>query len=272
MSDRSDLSSRTPWSVIHREAHDDPTSKGSDDDEHENDEDYDDEPPKRREPPERGPLGTRSRQRIAYVVPIESGAPLSLGPLVGPRCALSAFIGAPNVLSRWKTSLAIVEGTIWRISPSYRENDTLEVAESVGDVYVSDGNVVSVHGYEDIVEAWLRGLVRVAEDPAQADATILETTPATFHTALLTWKGWTVTIASVALRELERATLPRPPAAPEDPAALFARAREGDRDASLLLEDEAWRLRNLTLYRFARATSEGKTAIARLYASRVRLP
>lgn len=243
------------WPSIHREAQLD--REGWDEDDYDElDEDNEPIPPP--PPRERGPLGRRSSRRIAYAALDESRAPLSLGPMAETERARKSFSGVLRFLGPSK-HLAILDGTLWQV----------DGMENGAWVNVSEARIVSLHTYAEVVDAWLRALVHAAEDPVRADATLRETTPDTFQEALLAWQDWSLTLAIATLEQLERSTIPRGTAT--DVPALFARARAGDRDASLVLEDEAWRIRDLTLYRFARATTEGKSAAARLYGARVRL-
>lgn len=121
----------------------------------------------------------------------------------------------------------------------------------------------------EIFEAWLVALLLVSSDVARSEQAVLGADPKRFSELLRDWDGLRSTLAERAVVEARR--LRAIPDATEPLEALFRMAGDGDVDAARMLEKAAFRARNLVAWRFARAVSDGRQAVASLYRSRVKL-
>lgn len=110
-------------------------------------------------------------------------------------------------------------------------------------------------------------------DPAGAEAKLRDATSGNWEQLYKHYEGMSPSIAENTKAELERATgaLARAKAKNRSTKELFELAADEDRDAAQLLELAAIRDRNFMLWRYARAVAEGKTTIAGMYKSRVKL-
>ncbi len=220
-------------------------------------------PQKRR--PVRGQLGLRSRGRSAYAVSSSSIVMSKARPTKAhghAARALRELAAAPG------SSLWILEGEIWFTKAEGPDPVTGEpIAIRNDEVLVVDGTVVMTVPFDELSEAWLRGYVRTSKDVQAAEAALLS--GGSFATLEPSAREQEKALAAEALAEVERGR--RAPSPAESVKTLFEQTQAKQPGASWSLEVAAFRARNLPAWRYARALSDGKTELAKMYAGRVKL-
>lgn len=166
------------------------------------------------------------------------------------------------------TSLWVLDGEIWFTKSDSAHPVTGEpIALRNDEVLVVEGKALMTLSYDEVSEAWLRAYVRTSKDVQHAEAELLS--GAGFAVLRAATRDQETALAAEALLEVERGR--RAPASTDTTRALFDQVAKGKPGASWSLEMAAFRERNLPAWRYARAISDGKTDLAKMYANRVKL-
>ena len=215
--------------------------------------------------PVRGQLGLRSRGHRAYVV---SGLPIAPTPQRPTTAHGYAARALRELAAAPRSSLWVLEGEVWFTKAERTDPVTGEpIASRNDEVLVVNGAVVMTIPYDELSEAWLRGFVRTSADVQAAEAALLA--GGDFATLEPSTRAHETALATEALAEVERGR--RAPSLNQTARALFDEVQAKKPGASWSLEVAAFRERNLAAWRYARAVSDGKTELAKMYASRVKL-
>ena len=213
--------------------------------------------------PIRSPLGLRSRVRSAYLVSSDEVAMSKARPTKAHGYAANALRDLVVGTSLW-----VFDGELWFTKSDSAHPITGEpVALRNDEVLVVDGTVVATLSYEEVSEAWLRAYVRTSKDVQHAEAEVLR--GASFAELLASTREQETALATEALAEVERGRRALSPN--ESVKTLFEQTQAKHPGASWSLEVAAFRARNLPAWRYARALSDGKTDLAKMYAGRVKV-
>lgn len=122
---------------------------------------------------------------------------------------------------------------------------------------------------DDCFDAWLRALLLHDHGPAAvtAAAAVAGATLDGWRELLWDWQAYDALLSHRTALELD--LLHEFPAAPDEYASFLSRALDGDTSVARRLEAAAFRRRELMAFRFARALSEDKGALAKFFAGRI---
>lgn len=216
-----------------------------------------------RRKPVRTQLGLRSRGRSAYLVSADEVVTSKDRPTKAHGYAANALRELVPGTSLW-----ILDGELWFTKSDSAHPVTGEpIALRNDEVLVVDGKVVMTLSFDEVSEAWLRAFVRTSKDVQYAEAQVLS--GAGFATLRTGAREQETALAAEALLEVERGR--RAPPSSATTRALFDEVSKGKAGASWSLEMAAFRERNLPAWRYARAISDGKTDLAKMYLNRVKL-
>ena len=216
-----------------------------------------------RRKPVRTQLGLRSRVRSAYLVSADEVVLSKDRPTKAHGYAANALRDLVVGTSLW-----VLEGEIWFTKSDSAHPVTGEpIALRNDEVLVVDGKVIMTLSFDEVSEAWLRAFVRTSKDVQHAEAEVLR--GAGFTELRASTREQETALAAETLLEVERGR--RAPSPDESVKTLFEQTQAKRPGASWSLEVAAFRARNLPAWRYARALSDGKTDLAKMYAGRVKV-